>query len=463
MQGPNTTYGEHEPDCSENCLVLNVWTPSTSDHGKRPVMFYCHGGGFETGSGGHRIHDGAHLAARYDVVVVESNHRLGLFGYLWLGELGGADYSGNQGMLDIVDALSWVKENIAGFGGDPGNVFVFGESGGGAKTSTLMAMPAAQGLFHKAGIQSGAMLKATPRDAATETARRLLAGLDIAPKDIAKLHDVPAAQLMAIQLAGAGGKGPLSVATKEWLAANPVPPQGIAAMRDQTAGELGAGGGWRHVAERPVRSRSACAVREHAAPDRQHAGGGDLLRTRRSVLLPDGRGGAERAPAPIFRRHGGQHSGVLSPRHAGRLAGGTRHRARDRDVQRQRHGHAGRSQGAAGRVGLSLHQRLSVERAGQGHGLDAAAPATRPTLRLTFDNSDIPDLQGNGPGLTEASKAMSGYFAAFARNGVPTADAQPPWPRYDASTREVMLLNNQCRAAQDPNADECRFWQSLGW
>ncbi len=193
MQGPGTTYGEHEPAYSENCLVLNVWTPAVS--GKRPVMFYCHGGGFETGSGGHKIHDGSHLAARYDVVVVESNHRLGLFGYLYLGELA-ADAAGNQGMLDIVDALAWVKENVARFGGDPDNVFVFGESGGGAKTATLMAMPDAHGLFHKAGIESGAMLRGRRRgrDGETETdASQVACGAGHrAEADIAQAsHDVP--------------------------------------------------------------------------------------------------------------------------------------------------------------------------------------------------------------------------------------------------------------------------------
>ncbi len=462
IQGANTTYGEREPDCSENCLVLNVWTPSTSDHGKRPVMFYCHGGGFETGSGGHRIHDGAHLAARYDVVVVESNHRLGLFGYLWLGELGGADYSGNPGMLDIVDALSWVKENIAGFGGDPGNVFVFGESGGGAKTSTLMAMPAAPGLFHKAGIQSGAMLKATPRDAATETARRLLAGLDIAPKDIAKLHDVPAAQLMAIQLAGAGGKGPLSVATKEWLAANPVPPQGIAAMRTKQPGSWG-----------PV-------VDGVTLPNGPFDPAAPALSANMALLI-----GSTREEAIFFERDdpsffqmdeaalsarlhqyfGATADSILafyrrampgaSPVERAIALGTATFNGNDTATLADR----------KARQGASVYRYINdypsnVPVRGTNRTLGAAHATD---IALTFDNSDIPDLQGNGPGLTEASKAMSGYFAAFARNGVPTADAQPPWPRYDASSREVMLLNNQCCAAQDPNADECRFWQSLGW
>src|SRR5581483_6094811 len=166
---------------------------------KRPVMFYCHGGGFTAGSGGQGIQDGAHLAATYDVVVVSINHRLGLFGFLYLGELGGEEYatSGNQGILDIVAALNWVKHNISTFGGDPSNVMVFGESGGGMKTSTLLAMPAAHGLFHKAGIQSGAMLDGTPKDVATETAKRVLAALDLTPGDLGKLADVPAEKVMA--------------------------------------------------------------------------------------------------------------------------------------------------------------------------------------------------------------------------------------------------------------------------
>ncbi|HEY4338521.1 MAG TPA: carboxylesterase family protein, partial [Steroidobacteraceae bacterium] len=192
MQGPGTTYGEHEPPYSEDCLVLNVWTPAVNDGVKRPVMFYCHGGGFTSGSGGQNIQDGAHLAAAYDVVVVASNHRLGLFGYLYLGELAAEEYatSGNQGLLDIVAALNWVKQNIATFGGDAGNVMVFGESGGGFKTSALMAMPSAHELLHKAGIQSGPLLRGLSKDIATQTARNLLAGLGIGDHALHKLATV---------------------------------------------------------------------------------------------------------------------------------------------------------------------------------------------------------------------------------------------------------------------------------
>ncbi|HEX3845462.1 MAG TPA: carboxylesterase family protein, partial [Steroidobacteraceae bacterium] len=241
MQGPGSTYGEHEPAYGEDCLVLNVWTPAVHDGGRRPVMFYCHGGGFTSGSGGQNIQDGARLAATYDVVVVSINHRLGLFGYLYLGELGGDEYatSGNQGMLDIVAALRWVAENISVFGGDAGNVMVFGESGGGEKTATLMAMPAVHGLFHKTGIQSGAMVRGLHQDIATETARRLLAGLGLAPHEARRLAEVPAEKLIAIQLAGNKGAGPLSVPTRAYLASHPTLPPGIAALRAKYPGDWG--------------------------------------------------------------------------------------------------------------------------------------------------------------------------------------------------------------------------------
>jgi para-nitrobenzyl esterase len=461
MQGPGTTYGEHEPAYSENCLVLNVWTPAI-DNGRRPVMFFCHGGGFETGSGGHRIHDGSHLAARYDVVVVESNHRLGLLGYLYLGELGGPDYSGNQGMLDIVDALSWVKENVAAFGGDPDNVFVFGESGGGNKTATLMAMPGAQGLFHKAGVQSGPMLKAMPRDTAAETARRVLAGLDIAPKDFAKLHDVPAEKLIAIQLAGDDGKGPLTVATQEWLAANPVPPQGIAAIRmkkpgrwepvvdgivlpgnpfDPAAPALSASiplliGHTREEATFSERDNAAYfhmdeATLTAAAHGHFGAAADGLLALYRRTM-PDA-SPAERAIAVETAMFAGNDSATLADRKAAQPA-------------------------PVYRYINDFRSNIPVK------GTDWTLRAGHATdIALTFDNSEIPDLQGNGPGVAEAAHAMSGYIAAFARSGVPTAAGQPAWPRYDAATRQVMLLDAVCRAATDPNAEEYRLWQALGW
>ena len=190
----------NEPAPSEDCLFLNVWTPA-NDGKKRAVMFYSHGGGFVIGSGGSQGQDGANLARNFDVVVVETNHRLGLLGFLYLEELGGADYegSGNNGMLDIVDGLKWVNKNIANFGGDPNNVMIWGESGGGAKTSCLYAMPAAAPYFNKASIESGPGVRMTPKEVAAETTLMLLKELNIDPKDWKKILDVPAADLLAMQ------------------------------------------------------------------------------------------------------------------------------------------------------------------------------------------------------------------------------------------------------------------------
>jgi len=190
----------NEPAPSEDCLFLNVWTPA-NDGKKRPVMFYSHGGGFVIGSGGSQGQDGANLARNFDVVVVETNHRLGLLGFLYLEELGGADYegSGNNGMLDIVDGLKWVNKNIANFGGDPNNVMIWGESGGGAKTSCLYAMPAAAPYFNKASIESGPGVRMTPKEVAAETTLMLLKELNIDPKDWKKILDVPSADLLAMQ------------------------------------------------------------------------------------------------------------------------------------------------------------------------------------------------------------------------------------------------------------------------
>lgn len=186
-----------EPAMGEDCLVLNVWTSSTQRDRKRPVMVYLHGGAYTSGSGSWKLYDGVGLAQRGDVVAVTINHRLGALGYLHLAELGGADYasSGNVGMLDIVAALQWVRDNIEAFGGDPARVLVYGSSGGASKTSVLMAMPSAKGLFHRANLMSGAAMRAAPAVLAAQTAEKLLARLGIAPKDFRKLHDVPFATL----------------------------------------------------------------------------------------------------------------------------------------------------------------------------------------------------------------------------------------------------------------------------
>jgi para-nitrobenzyl esterase len=181
---------------SEDCLVVNVFTPGLS--GKRPVMVWLHGGGYARGAGSAHSFDGNYLARAGDVVVVSVNHRLNVFGYLYLGGIGEryAD-SGNAGMLDVVAALQWTHENIAHFGGDPGNVTLFGQSGGGAKVSTLLGMPATKGLVHKAIIESGSALKGVSRENADKTAERLLAKLNLQPNQVEELQKLPMEKLIA--------------------------------------------------------------------------------------------------------------------------------------------------------------------------------------------------------------------------------------------------------------------------
>jgi para-nitrobenzyl esterase len=191
------------PAEGEDCLVLNVWTPAVNDGRKRPVMFWCHGGGFATGSGSSPGTDGTNLARRGDVVVVSINHRLNVLGFTNLVEAFGRDYaqSGDVGMLDIVQALKWVRTNIEQFGGDPNTVMIFGQSGGGRKVSTLLTMPSAKGLFHRAVIESGATIKLVERDAAAKVAERLLSKLSLNNTQLRELQDLPVQKIMSAYFA----------------------------------------------------------------------------------------------------------------------------------------------------------------------------------------------------------------------------------------------------------------------
>ena len=166
---------------SEDCLVLNVWTPGLADNGKRPVMVWLHGRGFYAGAGSEPLYDGARLAKRGDVVVVSVNHRLNVFGYLYLGEAGGKEFStsGNAGVQDMQLALEWVRDNIAAFGGDSSNVTIFGESGGGVKVSTLLGVPQAKGLFHRGIIESGARTRGMPLATAVKNAQTVMSKLQV--------------------------------------------------------------------------------------------------------------------------------------------------------------------------------------------------------------------------------------------------------------------------------------------
>ncbi|MGZ3298779.1 MAG: carboxylesterase/lipase family protein, partial [Asticcacaulis sp.] len=208
------TYGRSAPQSGspdaygqgEDCLFLNVWTPDASPRRKRPVMVYIHGGAYNAGSGSDPLYDGTNLCLRGDVVVVTLNHRLNVFGYLYLariehlvhGQPGPLRYSGNAGQMDLHLALEWVRDNISAFGGDPGCVMVFGQSGGGAKIATMMATPAAEGLFHRAATMSGQQVTASGPGNATARATAFLATLGVKPDSdgLEKVQTLPVEALI---------------------------------------------------------------------------------------------------------------------------------------------------------------------------------------------------------------------------------------------------------------------------
>jgi para-nitrobenzyl esterase len=187
----------------EDCLRVNIWTPSASSARKRPVLFWIHGGGYSAGSGQElKSYDGENLARRGDVVVVSVNHRLNSLGYLNLAEYGGRwSAAGNVGMLDLVASLEWVRDNIANFGGDPANVTIFGQSGGGGKVGVLMAMPSAKGLFHRAIVESGSTLRSSTPDNSGKLAAGLLAELSLSGSQVDRLQTLPVEQVVAAGIA----------------------------------------------------------------------------------------------------------------------------------------------------------------------------------------------------------------------------------------------------------------------
>jgi len=184
----------HYDDVSENCLGINVWTPGYNDQTKRPVMLWIHGGGFTSGNSiEHPEYHGENLSRRGNIVFCSLNHRLGPLGFANLAGVGGEKYaaSGNVGMLDIVAALEWIRDNISHFGGDPDNVTIMGQSGGGAKVCTLAAMPSAKGLFHKAVALSGTSLNAADKDYSEKLGAYILKEAGLSAAQVDKLQEMP--------------------------------------------------------------------------------------------------------------------------------------------------------------------------------------------------------------------------------------------------------------------------------
>jgi para-nitrobenzyl esterase len=438
-QSAKTVYGEREPAPGEDCLVLNVWTPAIDGH-KRPVLFYNHGGGFATGSAGSIAQDGGQLAANHDVVVVASNHRLGIMGYLALDEIGGDAYagSGNVGMLDIVAALRWVHDNIAAFGGDPHNVTVFGESGGGAKTSALMAMSSAKGLFHKAGVMSGPMLRVAEKEKATTLAEAVLDLLEIRRDQLHKLADVPLEQLLAVQNGGHGPSGKTAHL-----------PGGFGPMLDGTAISQHpfVPGPAAYVADIPLligQNRDEATFFYWENPDVFKMDDAAMVARLRSQF------GAENADAvlPVFRRERPHATPVelFIAISTGGMWAGTLAEAESKVRQ---HG------------GPVYMYRYDYESNFPIKGTDWTLRAGHATeIQSKFENADLGGLMGTKPDRFQAARNFGAVWTSFARTGHPEAPGVPSWPAYDLTTRATMLVDLQCTLVNDPNRAEREIVQA---
>ncbi|WP_165190408.1 carboxylesterase/lipase family protein [Caulobacter soli] len=451
LQDPSTVYGVNEPPPGEDCLVLNVWTPASGGKGK-PVMVYSHGGGYTTGSGGSSAQDGSMLAREHDVVVVATNHRLGILGFLYLGELGGAEYagSGNQGLSDIVLALKWVQRNIAAFGGDPTNVTIFGESGGGAKTSCLYAMPSVAPLFSKAVIQSGPVVRVTTPDVAAQTTRMFLEQLGIAPADWRKVLDVSAPQILAAQKALAakvksdsggwrgiqsltpGTYGP--IVDGDLLPHHPFDPTAPASAADKplVVGWLDTEAAFFAWTAKDV---EAFKLDEAGLKARLSGRFGDRAQTLIDAYRSD-RPGA--TPSDIYLAAASYYAmGAGSVVTAERKA----------------------AQGRAPVYVYNIAYRSNRKMDGTDIELGAMHASDIP---LVFNTVASPTtLAGDRADRFAAAGNISTMWANFARTGRPSAPGQPAWPAYDVKTRQTMVLDVACAVVPDRFGAERRVWAKV--
>jgi para-nitrobenzyl esterase len=424
---------------NEDCLVLNVWTPGLDPGAGRPVMVWLHGGGFRNGSGTSDVTNGANLARRGDAVVVTLNHRLSVFGHLYLADLGGERYAGSgmAGMLDIVLALEWVRDNIAAFGGDPGNVTVFGESGGGRKVSVLLGMPAASGLFHRAIIQSGAHPRGVPAHLATAFAERLIAGLGIKPAELKRLHDVPAEQLLHAmsETARTGGDGLPSTPGGRLMLLSPVV-DGThlpAHPFDPVAAPFSA-----HVPMMIGTNKDEAALFLVRDPEAGRLDRDALLARLRPVLgarTDEVVAGYQRrqpdaSPWDLYVTIASEDRRLLSIELAERRA-------------------------TAGSAPVFLY--LFTWESDAAHGLMKAAHSLE--ISFVFDNVGATPITGTRPDRQQLADMLSETWLAFARGGDPNHGALPRWPAFDPATRATMILDVPCHAEHDPHREERLAWE----
>jgi para-nitrobenzyl esterase len=439
--GPASPQSRSSEPTSEDCLFLNVWTPALRNakgaNATRPVMFYIHGGAYANGSGSSPLYDGTRLCKRGDVVVVTVNHRLNVFGYLSLARIGGADFadSGNVGQLDLILALQWIRNNIAEFGGDPGNVMVFGQSGGGAKIATLMAMQSAAGLFHRAATMSGQQVTASGPLNATKRAMTFLDALKLSSNNLDRIRTLPAEQLVEAMRAtdpiiGKGGLYFGPVLDERSLTRHPFYPDApplsanipmiIGNTHDETRSLIGGGDSstfdlkWDDLP-----ARLADNMRVDIDPLL-------VISTYRKVY-------PEYTPTDVF----------FAATTASRSWRGAIIEAEERAKQ------------GAPTFAYQLDWPSPQD------GGKWRAPHTL-DIPLVFDNiAKEGSITGTGPDAQRMADQMSNAFIAFARNGNPNHDGIPKWDQYTLPRRATMVFNTPSTLVNDPRGAERRLFEKV--
>ncbi|MFB3167830.1 carboxylesterase/lipase family protein [Neobacillus sp. 179-C4.2 HS] len=418
-------FGNDISNMSEDCLYLNVWSKGADDK-KRPVMVWIHGGAFVSGSGSSSWYDGASFAAQGDVVVVTINYRLGIFGFLHLGEIGGEEYatSGNCGIQDQVAALQWVQENIAAFGGDPNNVTIFGESAGAMSIGVLLGFPSAQGLFHKAILQSGAAANVHSSEKATKIAGHLLATLQVEPTNLSKLEELSVEQLIQ--------------------AADLVPPMSLGPVIDGVSLP-------RHPEE---------AIADGSAKDITI-----LIGTNKdeynifSVFDPEWKNADETKVTQLFEKTFGPLVPLISSYHEGNqpLSQELYNKLLTMSVftyPAQRLTELQVKQGAP-----VWMYRFDWETPVFGGALKSTHALEIPFVFNTLDTPNTENFTGSSPEREFVASQMHQAWINFARNGNPNSEGLPEWPQYNLNDRSTLIFNIESVVENDPNRKERMIWE----
>lgn len=426
------------PAESEECLVLNVWTPAVHDNRKRPVMFWCHGGGFATGSGSSPVTEGLNLARRGDVVVVTINHRLNVLGFTSLEEAGGPEFasSGDVGMMDIVAALRWVRDNIAEFGGDPNTVMIFGQSGGGRKVATLLAMPSAKGLFHRAIIESGATLRLVEPDQGTRVARELMSTLGI-PKDrVRDLQSVPLDRLMTayFEVVRKMNVDQMTQGFSPLVDGEVVPRHPFHPTASPISSDV------------PVMLGSTRTELTSSAQEADFSLTDAAMRTRIRQLLGNHADEAVRVYQKV--NPGASPSDLYFL-----IASDYRYSGPVMKIAERR---AALGSGPVYLYYFRWETPVDGGRLKSPHTIE---------IPFAFDNVKAATrLTGGGPEAMALADKVSDTWIAFARTGNPNQPKMPRWPAFNAAARPTMVFNTESRVLNDPIKEQrLVIWKALGY